>query len=77
MSIADEAIAEAAASYMGMVPMTTEEARQLQWSDDAADIRSALKSPNECTEGVTRRGQFEPCDKTAVALRIDPEEGQA
>jgi len=26
-----------------------------------------------CTEGVTRRGIFEPCDLPAVAVRIDPE----
>ena len=29
-----------------------------------------------CSEGVTRRGEFQPCDKPAVALRIDPTEGQ-
>jgi hypothetical protein len=28
-----------------------------------------------CSEGVTRAGQFEPCDKAAVAARIDPTEG--
>jgi hypothetical protein len=28
-----------------------------------------------CLEGVTRRGEFQPCEKTAVALRIDPTEG--
>lgn len=30
---------------------------------------------SECHEGVTRRGTFEPCDKPAVAFRVDPEEG--
>jgi hypothetical protein len=29
----------------------------------------------ECHEGVTRKGEFEPCDKPAVAVRIDPQEG--
>ena len=40
------------------------------------DLTEALRSPNECTEEVTRRGEFQPCDKTAVALRYDPEEGR-
>jgi hypothetical protein len=29
----------------------------------------------ECHEDVTRKGESQPCDKTAVALRIDPTEG--
>lgn len=40
--------------------------------DELAFIR---KFPNECTEGVTRKGEFQPCDKPAVAARRDPEEG--
>ena len=28
-----------------------------------------------CHEGVTRKGIFLPCDKTAVAVRIDEEDG--
>ncbi len=28
-----------------------------------------------CAEGVTRRGEYQPCGKTAVALRYDPETG--
>lgn len=37
-------------------------------------IMAAVQSPNWCCEGVTRRGEFQPCDKPAVALRMDPEE---
>lgn len=29
----------------------------------------------ECHEGVTRDDLFEPCDRAAVAYRLDPEEG--
>lgn len=36
----------------------------------------ALGHPQECHEEVTRRGEVEPCEKVAVALRIDPEEGE-
>jgi hypothetical protein len=28
-----------------------------------------------CHEDVTRKGVSQPCDKTAVAVRIDPEDG--
>ena len=34
-----------------------------------------LDYPDLCTEGVTRRDEFQPCDKPAVAVRLDPEEG--
>lgn len=27
-----------------------------------------------CEEGVTRRQAFQPCDKPAVAMRLDPED---
>ena len=27
-----------------------------------------------CDEGVTRQGEFQPCEKVAVAIRIDPED---
>jgi hypothetical protein len=30
---------------------------------------------SECHEEVTRRGMLEPCDRVAVAVRIDPDEG--
>lgn len=36
----------------------------------------ALGHPQDCHEEVSRRGEQEPCDKTAVALRLDPEEGE-
>jgi hypothetical protein len=29
----------------------------------------------ECHEGVTRGGEFQPCDRPAVAMRLDPTEG--
>ena len=42
--------------------MTTEEALALlRW--------------RECHEAVVRQGEDVPCEKTAVALRYDPEEG--
>lgn len=36
---------------------------------------SAAGDVKVCDEGVTRRGEFVPCEKTAVAVRIDPEGG--
>ena len=30
----------------------------------------------ECVEGVTRRDEYQPCNLPAVAVRIDPEEGE-
>ena len=36
----------------------------------------ALGHPQQCHEEVTRRGEVEPCEKTAVALRMDPEESE-
>lgn len=35
----------------------------------------ALGRPEHCHENVTRGGEEQPCDKTPVALRLDPEEG--
>lgn len=32
---------------------------------------------DECHEEVSRGGELQPCDKPAVALRRDPEEGSA
>lgn len=37
-------------------------------------LRIALGHPQLCHEEVTRHGEVEPCDKVAVALRMDPEE---
>jgi hypothetical protein len=28
-----------------------------------------------CAEGVTRRGEYQPCEKPSVGLRRDPQEG--
>ncbi len=30
--------------------------------------------PAECCQGVTRDGEHQPCDKTAVALAVHPSE---
>ena len=40
------------------------------------DLTFVRRFPRECGEGVTRRGEFQPCDKPAVAVRIGPEEGE-
>lgn len=40
----------------------------------AADLSSTLRYA-ECHEGVTRRGNYEPCEGIAVGVRMDPEEG--
>lgn len=37
------------------------------------DLRFVREFPGECCEEVTRRGELQPCDKPAVAVRIDPE----
>lgn len=39
-------------------------------------MRLALGNPATCTEGVDKGGLFDTCDKRAVALRLDPEEGE-
>lgn len=36
-------------------------------------LRYVIDHPDPCTEGVTRRGEYEPCDKPAVAVRLDDE----
>lgn len=36
----------------------------------------ALGRPQDCHEEVARGVEVEPCDKTAVALRIDPQESE-
>lgn len=40
-----------------------------------SDPALVLRFPALCTEGVTRRDEFQPCDKPAVAVRFDPESG--
>ena len=35
-------------------------------------MSSSGSDGQECHEEVSRRGQLQPCDKTAVALRVDP-----
>jgi len=40
-----------------------------------ADLTVVRKFPRLCTEEVERKGEVQPCDKPAVAVRIDPTEG--
>lgn len=42
----------------------------------AFGLSITLGRPEECHEEVVRRGDLEPCDKPAVAVRIDPQEGE-
>lgn len=42
---------------------------------DYHDMRLALGYPERCTEEVSRNGMADTCDRTAVALRLDPTEG--
>ena len=42
----------------------------------AFGLRIALGRPGQCHEEVTHRGEVEPCEETAVALRVDPQEGE-
>lgn len=44
--------------------------------DRAFWLRDTLGHPQTCTEGVERRGWYDTCDKVAVAVRIDPNEGE-
>lgn len=39
------------------------------------EVAQALRWP-ECHEEVSRRGEAEPCDKPAAALRMDPQGGE-
>ena len=40
------------------------------------DLTSVRRFPMECGEGVTRHGEFQPCDKPTVAVRLDPDCGE-
>lgn len=42
---------------------------------ERATPRTALENVAACHEGVTRRGEYVPCDRPAVGLATDPEEG--
>jgi hypothetical protein len=42
---------------------------------DRFDMRLALGHPEKCTEEVSRNGLVDTCDRVAVALRLDPNEG--
>jgi hypothetical protein len=37
------------------------------------ELWMVLQHPKACTEGVTRNGEYEPCDRDAVAIALDPE----
>lgn len=39
------------------------------------DLRVVLAMPTHCHEEVSRGGWVRPCEKPAVAARVDPEEG--
>lgn len=48
------------------------------FADDLDDVLDAVPDvppdpPAECHEGVTRRDEYQPCDKLAVAWRLDDE----
>lgn len=52
------------------------------WHDDwgdyqgrDSDIRFLLKFSGRCCAEVSRKGESQPCDKTAVAVTIDSEDG--
>ena len=47
-------------------------ARDNAWDDQMSLI---IDIAAECTEGVTVKGIYEPCGATAVAVRIDPDQG--
>lgn len=40
------------------------------------DIRFLRKYPDKCCAEVSRKGELQPCDKTAVAVTVDAETGQ-
>jgi len=41
-----------------------------------SNMAFVLRFPALCTEGVTRRDEYQPCDKPAVAVRHNPESGE-
>lgn len=45
--------------------------------DEHACIETAVPNGGTCHEEVTRRGVMQPCDLTAVAMRIDPDDATA
>lgn len=44
-------------------------------TEEQSDWRLLHRWPTECCEEVTRRGESQPCDKPAVAVRRDPTNG--
>lgn len=42
-------------------------------TDTNGELRRVM-AYGKCHEGVSRNGNYEPCDKTAVAVRVDPED---
>jgi hypothetical protein len=44
---------------------------------DINDELRRIMAYGKCHEGVSRNGNYEPCDKTAVAVRVDdPDEDE-
>lgn len=41
-------------------------------SDRKIDFDWLRRNCDVCTEGVTRKGEFQPCNKPAVAIRFEP-----
>ena len=39
------------------------------------DLSFVMAFPELCTAEVTREGRSEPCERVAIAVLIDPEEG--
>ncbi len=42
--------------------------------DTITESLRAIMRHGQCHEGVTREGHYQPCDKPAVAVRLDPED---
>ena len=43
-------------------------------NDRLLRVEASLRHGKECHEGVTRKGEFQPCDKPAIALRDSRED---
>lgn len=39
------------------------------------DLSMVRRLPKTCDEDVTRKGESQPCERPAVAVRLDPREG--
>jgi hypothetical protein len=41
----------------------------------SVDLSDLVRWPDDCAEEVSRTGRSQPCEKPAVAVRLDPQEG--